>query len=101
MKLSGPLINDHSSGSIHEREVWTVEGIRVSCTMSLKAARVVPRSQPLTEAETVALRMIADGSAIQPPLYKRLKKLGVIASTAAGWALTPDGHIGPMFDNAR
>jgi len=45
--------------------------------------------------------MIADGSAVQPPLYKRLKKLGVIASTAAGWALTPDGHIGLMFDNAR
>jgi len=45
--------------------------------------------------------MIADGSAVQPPLYKRLKKLGVIASAAAGWALTPDGHIGLMFDNAR
>jgi hypothetical protein len=45
--------------------------------------------------------MIADGSDVQPPLYKRLKKLGAIASTTGGWALTPDGHIRLMFDNAR
>lgn len=91
----------HHGANPRAQEVWTLEDIRVSCTMSLKPARVVPRSQPLTEAETVALRMIADGSDVQPPLYKRLKKLGAIASTTGGWALTPDGHIRLMFDNAR
>jgi len=69
--------------------------------MSIKSQRAVPKSQPLTEAETVALRSIAGGLAVQPLLYKRLKKLGVIAPEADGWTLTPDGHIRLMFDNAR
>ena len=69
--------------------------------MSMKPQRLTPKSLPLTEAETIALRHVANGAPVQPPLYLRLKKLGIIEAKADGWALTQDGHIRLMFDAAR
>ncbi len=69
--------------------------------MSLKPQRLTPKAFPLTEAETIALRHVANGAPVQPPLYRRLKKLGAIEEKPSGWSLTQDGHIRLMFDAAR
>lgn len=69
--------------------------------MSMKPQRLAPKTLPLTEAETIALRHVANGAPVQPSLYQRLKKLGIIEAKADGWALTQDGHIRLMFDAAR
>jgi hypothetical protein len=67
----------------------------------MKPQRLTPKSVPLTEAETIALRHVANGAPVQPSLYQRLKKLGTIEARADSWVLTQDGHIRLMFDAAR
>ena len=69
--------------------------------MSMKPQRLTPKSAPLTDTETVALRNVASGAPVQPLLARRLKKLGTIEAKDDGWVLTQDGHIRLMFDAAR
>jgi len=69
--------------------------------MSLKAPRLTPKSQPLTESETIALRDVASGAPLKVQLCRRLQKLGAIEAKDGGWILTQDGHIRLMFDAAR
>lgn len=81
-----------------------IDSVRVCVVgsgMSMKQQRLTPKALPLTEAETIALRNVANGAPVQLPLYRRLQKLGTIEAKADGWVLTQDGHIRLMFDAAH
>lgn len=55
----------------------------------------------LSDREEIALRGVADSTAVESLLCKRLKKLGLIEQTSGGWVLTQQGHIQLMFQGAR
>jgi ribosomal protein S19E (S16A) len=69
--------------------------------MKFKPAPVRVKQPELSDREKVALRTIANGSIVESLLCQRLKTLGLVAQTQAGWRLTPQGEIRLMFQGAR
>lgn len=69
--------------------------------MKFKPAPVRVKQPELSDREKVALRTIANGSIVELLLCQRLKTLGLVAQTQAGWRLTPQGEIRLMFQGAR
>ena len=67
--------------------------------MKLNPCRI--KQTALSENEQQALRGIADGATVHPPLGQRLEKLGLVKKSLDGWAITEQGHIRLMFQGAR
>jgi ribosomal protein S19E (S16A) len=69
--------------------------------MKFKPAPVRVKQPELSDREKAALRAAPNGAIIEPSLCQRLKTLGLVAQTQAGWVLTPQGEIRLMFQGAR
>ena len=48
---------------------------------------------PLSSDEEIALRRVAHGSSVGPPVAARLRDLALIQRTNGGYRLTPLGHV--------
>jgi hypothetical protein len=55
----------------------------------------------LSDQEKIALRGIAQGGPIAPPLCHRLQKLGLVEKKHDAWTITQQGYIRLMFQGAR
>jgi hypothetical protein len=69
--------------------------------MKFKAAPARAKPPELSDREKAALKAIASGEIIGPLLCQRLKTLGLVTQTGAGWELTQQGQIRLMFQGAR
>lgn len=67
----------------------------------MKFAPCRVKQAELSDREKIALRGIAEGGFVAEPLCKRLQKLGLVEKRLDVWAVTPQGHIHFMFQNAR
>jgi hypothetical protein len=59
------------------------------------------KRRDFTDTERVALRNVGAGMPIDPALYKRLEKLGLVELKDNVWATSQQGHVELMFQRAR
>jgi hypothetical protein len=69
--------------------------------MAYRSFRGAPKGHVLSVVETAALRDVAKDEVVTPPIYRCLKKPGLIEQRLGRWILTQQGQILLMFSNAR
>ena len=67
----------------------------------MKFAPCRVKQAELSDKEKIVLRGIAEGKFIAVSLCQRLQKLGLVEKRLDVWAVTAQGHIYLMFQNAR